>query len=359
MSDPSEIPAAQGGRGQPAPNGTVEPRLSEARVSETLTGSTELGKRRGAVHIVSFFLSIALHGLVFAAVLGALSDERLEAPAGGAPLEIDLVVGFLDSTSMQAGVKEPNDAPDETTPLHEEAAPPEEQVASSPPDETPPPPEAPPTPVEAPPAVEEAKAPVPTSAPEAETPPVAQSEAMLPAAETKPENNPPEPPKVTPPPPPPKPKPKAEPRQKAKPVIRKARHEPARKKAESPTPRAQRATRQGDGAVNSRASSRGGSGGATQFAGRAQSASHRAMILAHLARYKLYPSAARSAGIRGRVTIAFRVSAEGAVSGISISRSSGASVLDQATLDMVRRAAPFPRGAKAEAFNVGINYDLR
>lgn len=69
-------------------------------------------------------------------------------------------------------------------------------------------------------------------------------------------------------------------------------------------------------------------------------------VLAHIARYKRYPRAARHDGVTGVVTVTFTVLANGRVSTQLISSSSGDARLDQAALDMLLRAsplAPIPR----------------
>ena len=63
-------------------------------------------------------------------------------------------------------------------------------------------------------------------------------------------------------------------------------------------------------------------------------------ILAELRRALRYPAAAGR--VTGEVLVDFTVSANGTASAIRISRSSGHAALDQAALDTVRRAAPFP-----------------
>ena len=63
-------------------------------------------------------------------------------------------------------------------------------------------------------------------------------------------------------------------------------------------------------------------------------------ILAQLRRALRYPAAAGR--VTGEVLVDFTVSANGTASAIRISRSSGHTALDQAALDTVRRAAPFP-----------------
>ena len=53
-----------------------------------------------------------------------------------------------------------------------------------------------------------------------------------------------------------------------------------------------------------------------------------------------YPRAA--GGERGEVVVRFTVASQGGASGVSIVRSSGSAVLDQAAIETVGRAAPFP-----------------
>jgi protein TonB len=77
-------------------------------------------------------------------------------------------------------------------------------------------------------------------------------------------------------------------------------------------------------------------------AARAVTASYNGQVIAHLRRFQSYPEAARSAGIRGASTVNFRLARNGAVVAVSLSRSSGNAILDQAAVAMVRRASPFP-----------------
>ena len=80
----------------------------------------------------------------------------------------------------------------------------------------------------------------------------------------------------------------------------------------------------------------GGAGGG----GGANMARWESQVRRALASARRYPRAAN--GAAGDVTVRFVVSAAGALSGLSIVASSGNPVLDQAALDTVRRAAPFP-----------------
>ncbi len=114
---------------------------------------------------------------------------------------------------------------------------------------------------------------------------------------------------------------------------------------------------EGAGQRNRQQSSATGTSGASSVAA---VAAWRQRVLAHLARYKVYPESARERGIRGRTGIAFTLTGSGAVASVSIASSSGAAILDQATLAMVRRAQPFPpnpAGGSA-SFTAGVNYNL-
>jgi TonB family protein len=116
---------------------------------------------------------------------------------------------------------------------------------------------------------------------------------------------------------------------------------------------------EGTGQRNSQESHGSAAAGA---ASAAAMASYRARVLAHLARFKVYPDQARERGITGRAVLAFTLSADGQVTAAALAGSSGAAILDQATLAMVRRAQPFPPmppGSPATLrFTAGIRYNL-
>jgi protein TonB len=59
-------------------------------------------------------------------------------------------------------------------------------------------------------------------------------------------------------------------------------------------------------------------------------------------RVKIYPMLARKRGIEGTVHVGFRITPLGEPRGIKIIKGSGFRILDQATMDIVERAAPFP-----------------
>jgi TonB family protein len=57
---------------------------------------------------------------------------------------------------------------------------------------------------------------------------------------------------------------------------------------------------------------------------------------------KRYPEDARRDSIQGTVNVRFRVRADGQLERVELVRSSGSRVLDEASLETIRRAAPFP-----------------
>lgn len=57
---------------------------------------------------------------------------------------------------------------------------------------------------------------------------------------------------------------------------------------------------------------------------------------------KRYPASARQRQAEGRVTLRFVISPEGALKGVRVVKSSGHADLNQAALEAVKRAAPFP-----------------
>jgi protein TonB len=55
-----------------------------------------------------------------------------------------------------------------------------------------------------------------------------------------------------------------------------------------------------------------------------------------------YPEGARRSGLRGSAELVFTIMSDGAVQDLRIARSSGEALLDEAALEAVSRAAPFP-----------------
>ncbi len=120
---------------------------------------------------------------------------------------------------------------------------------------------------------------------------------------------------------------------------------------------------EGRSATNSRASARGGSGGAGAQAGTAAMSSYRTRLVAHLTRYKTYPEQAQDRGITGRNAVTITLDRSGRVTRSGLSNGSGHSLLDAATLAAVRRAQPFPPipdgGPASFTVTISLRYDLR
>lgn len=83
---------------------------------------------------------------------------------------------------------------------------------------------------------------------------------------------------------------------------------------------------------NSQTSSDPGNAAVTNYPGK---------VAAKLRRALKYPKSAVS-GSRGETQVAFTVLADGSATGVRVVASSGSSVLDQAAMDAVKRASPFP-----------------
>lgn len=88
------------------------------------------------------------------------------------------------------------------------------------------------------------------------------------------------------------------------------------------------------------------------------------LVSAHLNRKKRYPKTAKKAREQGIVTVRFTIHRNGDVSNISIKRSSGHTILDAATLDLMRRVSPLPRipkslGKDSVTLSLPIDYSLK
>lgn len=70
---------------------------------------------------------------------------------------------------------------------------------------------------------------------------------------------------------------------------------------------------------------------------------HLARVAAHLNRFKKYPKTSRRAKEEGKAEVTFTVFADGRVDSIQLTKSSGHDELDQEALQMVKRAAPYPK----------------
>lgn len=102
--------------------------------------------------------------------------------------------------------------------------------------------------------------------------------------------------------------------------------------------------RRGDaaGSTQGRAAQSSGQGREASAAGNAALSNYPGQVVSRLRRALSYPAQARRQRIAGEVHVSFTIGANGAVSGVDIVRSSGHAILDEAALQIVHRAAPFP-----------------
>jgi protein TonB len=248
----------------------------------------------------SFVIAVAAHAAIFALLAGS-AIVRLDI----VPTTIELA--FLDASDRTAG-------PGETAPELRLAAPAE------------PPAPAPPTPPEP---------------PREETPPEPIPAPAEPAVRLEPE-------------PVAKPKPQSRPQARPKPA------------AETPSPPAPAsAAGQGTGSATESASADGTDVRSTAPAW-APSARVRyeQLLYAWMDRHKQYPMLAQRRGIEGEGSVRVRIDRDGRVLERTVTRSTGQQMLDQAALDMVRRANPFPRvppeyAGETFEFVAPIQYRLR
>jgi protein TonB len=89
-----------------------------------------------------------------------------------------------------------------------------------------------------------------------------------------------------------------------------------------------------------------GEGGTSRFTGVQGSSgdgdSVIAEIMRRIERAKRYPRMARKMGIEGRATVRFKLKGNGKIEQAELEETSGSEILDQASLETIRRAAPLP-----------------
>lgn len=73
----------------------------------------------------------------------------------------------------------------------------------------------------------------------------------------------------------------------------------------------------------------------------------------------VYPAPARRAGIQGVTEIAFTIHEDGRVSTVTIQKSSGYTVLDEAAVETILAAVPFPRPPAPARLAIPISFKLR
>ncbi|WP_269584130.1 energy transducer TonB [Roseibium sp. Sym1] len=138
------------------------------------------------------------------------------------------------------------------------------------------------------------------------------------------------------------------PRTKPKPPVRKTGpgKTPDKKLWTARRKGAEASTRKGGEQVNSKTARSNANGRKTaksRDGGSAAASDYKGKVVVRLRRAKRYPRQARRNNLEGTAHVAFTISRSGSVSAIRLTRSSGHAVLDQAALDMVRRASPMPK----------------
>lgn len=148
------------------------------------------------------------------------------------------------------------------------------------------------------------------------------------------------------------------------------RHEPPPPPEPQPTPqptqRVQQPTPQTQGDANQNANRGGATGtqqrtnsnttgtGTTSQAGNAAITNYPGQVMRRINRVRK-----PRVGFQGTAVVAFRVSASGGLAGVSLSRSSGNQKLDQAALNIIRRAAPFPPPPPGADRSFAISIEIR
>ncbi len=95
--------------------------------------------------------------------------------------------------------------------------------------------------------------------------------------------------------------------------------------------------------TSARSNANGRADAKTNDGGVKAASNYKGKVVAKLRRAKRYPKKAQRKKLTGTARVAFTISRSGSVSGIRISRSSGHAILDQAALEMVKRASPMPK----------------
>ncbi|MEF2070125.1 TonB family protein [Consotaella aegiceratis] len=118
------------------------------------------------------------------------------------------------------------------------------------------------------------------------------------------------------------------------------------------------------GSRNQGNAARTAGGGVSRVEATAARSNYSGEILRRIRRAQRYPSQARRERAEGTATVAFTVSSGGGVSGVRLVRSSGHTILDNAVVDLIRRAAPFPpipaaAGRSSMSFTVPVAYQIR
>ncbi len=310
--------------------------------------------------------SLAAHAGA-AAYLSRVEPEEAQI-AGGEPMEV-AVLGNAFQDTIQAG-----EISEEVTPSE---VPPEEVAAIAPevqPEPVAQPAEEPPVPPDVVPEMSEITPPVPADIvlPADAEPPVTADDPMVTASLQPQEELAPDLQDVVTP----LPRPEPEPEKRAEKPAKKAPEKKKVEKKEPPRKVVERkqagddgkaADSQKRGVVDGQQQARGAEGADIKRGDRQQAAGNAAVsnypgkVRARLTRALRYPSEARRGGIKGDAQVRFTVRADGQVASISLARSTGSPILDEAALEAVRRAAPFPKipdgaGRDSWAFTIPLGF---
>ena len=143
--------------------------------------------------------------------------------------------------------------------------------------------------------------------------------------------------------------------QPTRPQVQAVQKAPERKRIAAPTDKNAAQKKQRTSAVASDAASGIGRGRSDN------SANYNGIVAAHLARFKQYPAAARSAGSQGVARVSFAIDGGGRVTSARLAGTSGNPAIDQEVVAMARRASPFPAppDGKGRNFTVPVSFNLR
>lgn len=101
-----------------------------------------------------------------------------------------------------------------------------------------------------------------------------------------------------------------------------------------------------------------GSGtGAGTRVGQGRGGDWRRVLLQRIERAKRYPPQARRWGMEGTAEVQFRIAGDGSIEDVTVVKSSGFALLDRASVETIKRAAPLP--AVIGTIRVPISYRLR
>jgi len=159
------------------------------------------------------------------------------------------------------------------------------------------------------------------------------------------------------------PEPEKKPEAKKEPEKEKPKKKPVKKRAgDAGKSEVAQKKGQADGAENAEANTANGKKGAvSQQSGNANLSNYDGKVRSKLNRAFRYPAQAERERLRGIAQVQFTLSANGSVSNVRIAKSAGSPILDQAVLEAVRRASPFPKipaaaGLSSRTFTVPMQF---